>query len=104
MQKRIPSEATKEGLWSWAASSDSRGRESTEPVQRPRGGAVGGAGGRKLCLGSGGGRAEWSEAGLGGDYGCPRPGPPIISCVSSGLSLNVFEAQFSQKENKMAPE
>ena len=62
---------------------------------------MGGAGGRKLCLGSGGGRAEWSEAGLGGGTMGTRPGPPIISCVSSGSSLNVFEAQFpSQKENK----
>lgn len=39
-------------------------------------------------------------AGGGGTMGT-RPGPPIISCVSSGSSLNVFEAQFpSQKENK----
>lgn len=39
--------------------------------------------------------------GWGGGTMGTRPGPPIISCVSSGSSLNVFEAQFpSQKENK----
>lgn len=45
--------------------------------------------------------AEQSGQRLGwGDQGT-RPGPPIISCVSSGSLLNVFEAQFpSQKENK----
>lgn len=38
---------------------------------------------------------------VGGGTMGTRPGPPIISCVSSGSSLNVFEAQFpSQKENK----
>lgn len=75
-RKRIPSEACPEegGLLELGCQQLAEG-EGKHRASAKASGGVGVQAAGSLCLGSGGGRAEWSEAGLGGTMGT-RPALP----------------------------